>query len=151
MLLHRLAGTRRRNAVRLVMAAAVAALTAAGCGVTASAAAGGPAVIVIHDAANGATVQAGAGDRVELILASSYWDVAGSASPRVLRQNGPAALMPRPSNCPDIPGLGCIPVRVSFTALADGRAVITASRSSCGEALPCMPDQTRFRVTVVVS
>jgi hypothetical protein len=150
MLLHRLAETRRRNAVCLAVAAAVAALTAAGCGATASAA-GGPAVIVIHDSANGATVQAGAGDRVELILASSYWDVAGSSSPHVLRQNGPAALMPRPTNCPDIPGLGCIPVRVSFTALADGRAVITASRSSCGEALPCMPDQTRFRVTVVVS
>jgi hypothetical protein len=150
MLLDRLAETRRRNAVRLAVAAAVAALTAAGCGVTASAA-GSPAVIVIHDSANGATVRAGAGDRVELILASSYWEVAGSSSPHVLRQNGPAALMPRPTNCPDIPGLGCIPVRVSFTALADGRAVITASRSSCGEALPCMPDQTRFRVTVVVS
>jgi hypothetical protein len=150
MLLDRLAETRRRNAVRLAVAAAVAALTAAGCGVAASAA-GSPAVIVIHDSANGATVRAGAGDRVELILASSYWEVAGSSSPHVLRQNGPAALMPRPTNCPDIPGLGCIPVRVSFTALADGRAVITASRSSCGEALPCMPDQTRFRVTVVVS
>jgi hypothetical protein len=29
--------------------------------------------------------------------------------------------------------------------------VITASRSSCGEALRCSPDQTRFTVTVVVS
>jgi hypothetical protein len=149
MLLHRLAAARRRGAVGLAIAAAVAALTAAGCGATASAA-GGPAVIVIHDDANGATVHAGAGDRVELILSSSYWDVAGSSSPTVLRQDGSAVLMPRPSNCPDIPGLGCIPVRAIFTALADGRAVITASRSSCGEALPCMPDQTRFKVTVVV-
>jgi hypothetical protein len=149
MLLHRLGETRRRGAVGLAIAAAVAALTAAGCGVAASAA-GGPAVIVINDHANGGTVLAGRGDRVELILSSSYWDVAGSSSPRVLRQDGPAALMPRPSNCPTIPGLGCIPVRAYFTAVADGRAVITASRSSCGEAMPCMPDQTRFKVTVVV-
>jgi hypothetical protein len=149
MLLHRLAATGRRGAVGLLIAAAVAAMTAAGCGVTASAA-GGPAVIVINDHANGGTVLAGPGDRVELILASSYWDVAGSSSPRVLRQDGPAALMPRPSNCPTIPGLGCIPVRAYFTAVAGGKAVITASRSSCGEALPCKPDQTRFRVTVLV-
>jgi hypothetical protein len=149
MLIHRLAETYQRRAAGLAMAAAVAALAAAGCGVTASAA-GGPAVIVIHGDANGSTVQAGAGDRVELILSSSYWDVAGSSSPTVLRQDGPAVLMSRPSSCPDIPGLGCTPVRANFTALADGRAVITASRSSCGEALRCRPDQMRFTVTVVV-
>jgi hypothetical protein len=149
MLLHRLAATGRCGAAGLVIATAIAALTAAGCGVAASAA-GGPVVIVINDHANGGTVLAGRGDRVELILSSSYWDVAGSSSPRVLRQDGPAALMPRPSNCPTIPGLGCIPVRAYFTAVADGRAVITASRSSCGEAMPCMPDQTRFKVTVLV-
>ena len=132
------------------MAAAVAALAVAGCGVTASAA-GGPAMIVINDHANGRTVHAGTGDRVELILSSSYWDVAGSSAPRVLRQDGPATLMPRPSSCPEnIPGVGCVPIRMKFTALADGRAVIKASRTSCGEALRCGPHHTRFTVTVVV-
>jgi hypothetical protein len=107
-------------------------------------------VIVVRDDANGKAVSARAGDRIELILSSSYWHLTGSPAPSVLRQDGPPVLLPRPSSCPDIPGLGCIPVRADFTALTDGKAVITASRSACGEARRCMPDQTRFTVMVVV-
>jgi hypothetical protein len=146
-------------------AAAIAALTAAGCGVTPPAPSTpparsapparsnprAPAVVVIRDNANGTMVPVAVGDRVELILSSSYWDVAGSSSSRVLRADGPAAPMPRPSSCPaNIPGLGCVPIQMRFTALADGKAVIKASRTSCGEALRCRPDQTRFTVTVIV-
>jgi hypothetical protein len=107
-------------------------------------------VIVVRDDANGKAVSARAGDRIELILSSSYWHVTGSSAPSVLRQDGPPVPLPRPKSCPDIPGLGCIPVRANFTALTDGRAAITASRSACGEALRCKPDQTRFTVVVVV-
>ncbi|MBV9450046.1 MAG: hypothetical protein JO345_29580 [Streptosporangiaceae bacterium] len=132
----------------------VSIMTSAGCGTTASRAggpvAGGPTVIVVHDAANGKAVSARAGDRIELILSSSYWHVTGSSAPSVLRQNGPPVLLSRPSSCPDLPGLGCVPVRADFTALTDGRAEIMASRSACGEALRCRLDQTRFTVIVVV-
>ena len=107
-------------------------------------------VIVVRDSANGKAVSARAGDRIELILSSSYWHVTGSSAPSVLRQDGPPALLPRPSSCPHISGLGCIPVRADFTALTDGKAVITGSRSACGEALRCKQDQTRFAVIVVV-
>ena len=150
MLIHGFTGAGRRCAVA---AAAVAAVTAAGCGAAPATppARGGPPVIVIRDNANGTMVPVASGDRVELILSSSYWEVAGSSAPRVLRQDGPATLMPRPSSCPEnIPGLGCIPIQMKFTALADGRAVIKASRTSCGEALRCGPHHTRFTVTVVV-
>jgi hypothetical protein len=41
-------------------------------------------------------------------------------------------------------------LRADFTALTDGKAVITAERSTCGEALRCKPDQMRFAVTVNV-
>jgi len=146
-------GARRRFAIAT---AAVAAVTAAGCGAApapppAPHARGGSPVIVVRDKANGTMVPVAVGDRVELILSSSYWDVAGSSAPSVLRQDGPATPMPRPSSCPaNIPGLGCIPIQWKFTALADGKAVIKASRTSCGEALRCRPDQTRFTVTVVV-
>jgi hypothetical protein len=133
---------------------AVSIMTSAGCGTAASSAsgpvAGGPAVIVVHDDANGKAVSTRAGDRIELILSSSYWHVTGSSAPSVLRQNGPPVLLSRPKSCPDIPGLGCIPVRADFTALTDGKAVITAERSTCGEALRCRPDQTRFSVIVDV-
>ena len=143
---------------RLIAVAAavfvVSIMMSAGCGTSASRAsgpvAGGPRVIVVRDDANSKTVSARAGDRIELILSSSYWRVTGSSAPSVLRQDGPPVLLSRPKSCPDIPGLGCIPVRADFTALTDGKAVITAERSACGEALRCKPDQTRFTVIVDV-
>jgi len=153
MSVHGFAQCHRRMAVAVAVFV-VSIMTSAGCGTAASRTsgpvAGGPVVIVVHDDANGKAVSARAGDRIELILSSSYWHVTGSSAPGVLRQDGSPVLLSRPSSCPDIPGLGCIPVRADFTALTDGTAVITASRSACGEALRCMPDQTRFTVIVVV-
>jgi len=147
-LFHGFARCHRLTAVAVAVSA-VAMMAAAGCG-TAASRAGGATVIVVRYDANGKAVSARAGDRIELILSSSYWRVTGSSAPGVLRQDGQPVLLPRPSGCPDIPGLGCTPVRADFTALTDGKAVITASRSVCGEALRCQPDQTRFSVIVVV-
>jgi hypothetical protein len=147
-LFHGFARCHRLTAVAVAVSA-VAMMAAAGCG-TAASRTGGATVIVVRYDANGKAVSARAGDRIELILSSSYWRVTGSSAPGVLRQDGQPVLLPRPSGCPDIPGLGCTPVRADFTALTDGKAVITASRSVCGEALRCQPDQTRFSVIVVV-
>jgi hypothetical protein len=149
-------GFAQRHRLTAIVAAVsvVSIMTSAGCGTAAShasgPAAGGPMVIVVRGDANGKAVSARAGDRIELILSSSYWHVTGSSAPSVLRQDGPPVLLSRPSSCPKIPGLGCVPVRADFTVLTDGKAVITASRSACGEALRCKPDQTRFTVIVVV-
>jgi hypothetical protein len=151
--IHSFAQGHRLMAIALAVLAA-SAMTTAGCGTAAPRSsgpvAGGPKVIVVRNNANGTTVPASAGDRIELILSSSYWHVTGSSASSVLRQNGPPVLLPRPRSCPDIPGLGCTPVRADFTALTDGKAVITANRSTCGEALRCKPDQTRFTVIVDV-
>jgi hypothetical protein len=146
---------RRHRLVAAVAAVIVVSImTSAGCGTAAShasgPAAGGPTVIVVRDDANGKTVATRTGNQIELILSSSYWHVTGSSEPSVLRQNGPSVLLSRPNSCPDIPGLGCIPVRADFTALTDGKAEITAERSACGEALRCKPDQTRFTVIIDV-
>ena len=151
MLFNGVAHRHRLMAVAVVVSV-VSIMTSAGCGTAASRGpgAGGPGVIVVRDDANGKAVSARAGDRIELILSSSYWHVTGSSAPRVLRQDGAPVPLSRPSGCPDIPGLGCTPVRADFTALTDGRAVITASRSTCGEALRCQPDRTRFTVIVAV-
>jgi hypothetical protein len=146
---------RSASAARLAVGAAVVASTipTAACGTATGANHPVPIVIVVRDNANGRTVSVRAGDRIELILASSYWNVTGSSAPRVLRQEGATALLPRPGTCPDIPGLGCIPERTDFKALTSGKAVITASRTSCGEALRCVgrSHPTRFTLTVVVS
>jgi len=134
-------------------ACAVAATVAVGC---AAAGSGSPAIfsgspaVVVRDQSNGHTVSVKVGDRLELVLASDYWTVRGSSLPRVLRQDGPTSDLPTPPGCGHIPGLGCVPIRTDFSALAAGTAVITASRTSCGEAMGCAPGQRHFTVTVVV-
>ena len=154
MLFHEFA-QRHRLMTAGVAVPVVSVMAAAGCGTTASRAsgpvAGAPIAIVVRDDANGKTISARAGDRIELIPSSSYWHVTGSSAPGVLQQDGPPVLLPRPSSCPDIPGLGCVPVRADFTALTSGDAAITATRSACGEALRCKPDQTRFTVNVLIA
>ena len=107
-------------------------------------------MVVVRDDANGKTVDASVGQTVELILSSNYWTVSGSSAPNVLHQDGPTIQLPRPTNCPKIPGLGCVPVSTYFRAAAPGTASITASRTACGEAKPCATDQENFKVTVVV-
>jgi hypothetical protein len=141
----------RRLTATVAGVAAACALLATGCGTAASAGHPDPKVVVVRDSANGKTVSVGVGDTVKLILSSSYWNVSGSSAPRVLRPDGPAVLLARPKNCAPIPGLGCTPIRVVFTALARGKAVIRASRTSCGEALRCVGKRaTRFTLTVVI-
>jgi hypothetical protein len=131
------------------MAVAAVALLAAGCSQSATAA-GHSHVVVARDNLNGKTVRVSVGDRLELILASDYWNVDPSSSPAVLRQDGDTTYLPRPSDCPTLAGLGCVPEETSFTALAPGTVVVTASRLSCGEALECSPDQRHFRLRVIV-
>ena len=155
------AGTRRRDlsgrrCMRLALRAAVAALIAvmAGCG-AAKSVSHGPMqtphqVMVVRDDSNGKTVHVTVGEHVKLILSSDYWRLHGSSSKAVLAQIGRTRLLPRPKNCPKIPGLGCVPFETTFTAMAKGTAVITASRQTCGEALACQPPQEHFRLTVVV-
>jgi hypothetical protein len=123
-----------------------------GCASATSTAPGsGDTPLVVRDGANGRTVTITVGEHLEVILGSTYWTVQGSSHPRVLRQDGPTTLLPRPADCAaNIPGLGCVPVRTDFSALAPGTTVITASRVSCGEALRCMPSQEHYTLTVVV-
>ena len=134
----------------LIIPAVSATLLAAGCASARHAPPGQrERVLVEHDAANGTTVRVQAGGRIVVILASSYWTILGSSAPAVVRQNGPATLLPPPpGGC--IPGGGCRPVRASFTALTAGRAIITAHRITCGEALLCGPSHRWYRLTVIV-
>ena len=149
-----------RPAFPRLLAVAAVALLMAGCGSgvpsaggqhSPSTGAGAPGSLTVSsDHANGRTLHVSVGERLNLILSSTYWQLRGSSAPAVLRQDGAARTLPRPSNCPKLPGLGCTPVRTSFLALAPGTAVITASRTTCGEALACAAGQRHFRVTIVV-
>ena len=137
--------------VRPVLLVAVAASALlAGCGAVHPLPGGPqpPRLITERDHSNGKTIHIGVGDKLALILGSSYWNFAGSSAPSVLRQEGNSTLVPTSRRCP--PGVGCQPKRAVFKALAKGTAVITAHRLSCGEALRCTGSQGHFKLTVVV-
>ena len=105
--------------------------------------------LALDDSANGATVRAAPGQPIDLTLGSTYWHIDGSSDPRVVSPDAPASAQPAaPGRCP--PGVGCGAIRMSFTARAPGTARIAASRTVCGEALACRPDQRSFSVTIVV-
>ena len=99
------------------------------------------------DGGNSVAVPVGA--EVTLVLHNIYWQVQGSSDPAVLALvSGPVASGAGPIAC--IPGTGCGTVTAVFRAIAPGRATITASRTSCGEALQCTGTAGAYEVTVVV-
>lgn len=97
---------------------------------------------------NGRTVAVTVGDVVSLRLASTYWQLAPAAPAAVLRTDSRATLAGPARSC--VPGQGCGFAVAAFTAVAPGRATISASRTTCGEALRCSPAQSRYRLTVLV-
>ena len=141
-----------RMARSAALTAAAAALMLTGCG-TVHQGSQAPQthetqVIVKRDASNGSTVKIAVGDKLEVVLASSYWNFRASSAPLVLRQMGPAELLKTTRTC--VPGGGCRPKRVIYRALKPGRAVISAHRVTCGEALACTGKRGQFKITVVV-
>jgi hypothetical protein len=103
--------------------------------------------LLVTEAQNHATLTAHVGEVVHVRLGSTYWrfdPLAGAA----LRTAGSPSFAPHPS-C--IPGGGCGTVTQAYRAERAGTVRITASRTTCGEALRCRPDQRSFRVTLVVT
>jgi hypothetical protein len=100
---------------------------------------------------NGKTITVSPGTLVMVILQSTYWQFQGSSDPKVLRQLGEPKVAPNTPGTPGrIPGLGTGTVSLQFQAVAPGRADITASRTTCGEALLCPENQRSFKTTVIV-
>ena len=131
---------------RVRLAVAAAALTVFGCGASAGGSTAPRAGVSVTDADNGGTVTVAPGERLTVTLGSTYWTFAGSSNTAVLQQVGqPVA---SPGSCP--PGVGCGQVSATFVAVGRGRADVTASRSSCGEALSCTGGSGSYRVSVVV-
>jgi len=106
-------------------------------------------IIKVDEISNGATIHVAQGQVIELTLHSTYWHVEGSSDESVVAQNANPVMMPAPAGtCP--PGVGCGNVSVAFTARQPGTARISASRTVCGEALSCRPDQSSLSLTVIV-
>jgi hypothetical protein len=109
---------------------------------------GSAATIQISDASKGSTVRARVGDQLVLVLDSTYWTVASPTPSGVLRLAGPPE-QAAASGC--VAGAGCGTVIAHFAVIGPGQAMITASRTSCGEALRCGADDAHFAVTVIAS
>jgi hypothetical protein len=135
---------------RTRLAVVAIALVVLGCGAASSGSSssgGQGGTVVATETDNGRTIGLASGAHLIVTLHSTYWSFAGISNSAVLQQVGqPNA---SPGSCP--PGIGCGQVTATFTAVGPGRADVTASRSSCGEALSCTGGAGSFRVTVVVS
>jgi len=88
------------------------------------------------------------GDHVRVILESTYWTFGPVSNSAILGKLGPAHVATR-HGC--VPGQGCGTVTVLFKAVGLGTATITATRSSCGEAMGCTVESATYRVTVRVT
>ena len=98
---------------------------------------------------NGKSVSLRTGESLTVILHNTYWNLTGSSDPTVLLQIGSAITSPDIGKC--LPGVGCGTVTATFKAVGPGKAEVTASRTSCGEALRCSPDQSTFDLIVVIN
>jgi hypothetical protein len=102
---------------------------------------------VVVDEHTSQTVTVHKGDRVRLVLHSTYWTI-DPAHGSALRTAGAQKTEPRLAGC--IPGGGCGTATRTFVARALGRGKISAARTTCGEALRCIGDQGSFELTVRV-
>ena len=105
--------------------------------------------VTVSEADNGRTISVRRADRVTAVLHSTYWTFGKPSDEGVLLAEGDAVTRPQVQGC--VPGQGCGTVTVRYLAVGAGRSVIGATRSTCGEALRCAPNQGSWRVTVVVS
>jgi hypothetical protein len=106
------------------------------------------AAVVLDEHADNTTVRVVVGADVVLQLHSTYWMNFGSSRQAVVREDGTPRVQPQPSGC--VPGEGCGLEQATFTAVRVGTAVLSASRTSCGEALACGHADGHYRVTILV-
>jgi hypothetical protein len=100
---------------------------------------------------NGQTVTLSPGDHLQVVLHSTYWQFNAPSDPGVVSADSEPAYQGGGPKCGGPPGSGCGTVTAHYTAGHDGSAVVSAGRTSCGEALRCSPDQSRWALTVKVA
>lgn len=111
-----------------------------------------PANIAINESNNGKIVVVKTGSHVTLTLHSTYWTIAALPRQTTLTRDSPVVTTPRlpasANGC--VPGQGCGTVTVHFLATGPGQVRIRASRTSCGEAMRCTPQQSVWTVVIRV-
>jgi hypothetical protein len=104
--------------------------------------------VTVNEHQNHKTVTVHQGDRVRLVLHNTYWSIQ-RAHGHALRTDGPQQTSGRlGAGC--VPGAGCGTATRIFVARHTGVTRLTASRTSCGEALHCTGDQGSYSVKIRV-
>jgi hypothetical protein len=139
-----------RHCLAITFAVSLAAGCASAAGTAPNSARPRPKAVTktVTDRDKGTTVTVHVGDRLKVVLASTYWTIHKSPKPAVLRTDGEQVTTPELKGC--VPGAGCGTASRTFTAVAKGTTTVSASRTSCGEALLCTGGNGKFSVTVVV-
>jgi hypothetical protein len=104
-------------------------------------------IVRVTERQNRGTVSLRRGQQLQVILHSTYWQFQKTSNPAVLHLERPPKLRPNPS-C--VPGGGCGTVTAAYLAVAAGPTLVTAERSSCGEASGCTAATGRFTLHVIV-
>jgi len=106
--------------------------------------------VQVDESNNGQAVTLRPGDHLTAVLHSTYWQFDAPSDSGVVSADGDPVYAGGGPKCGP-PGSGCGTVTVRYTAGHDGRAVVSASRTSCGEAMRCTPAQSRWSVSVNVA
>lgn len=102
------------------------------------------AALVAGDAQNGKTVRVHPGDRLTVTLGSVAWTIDAPPGGTVVATGEQTTAVTRPG--PGAPGT----TSRGFVARAVGTATLTATRTTCGEALQCTPAQGHWSLRVRV-
>lgn len=133
----------------VVMAAGIAVcLCVAGCG-----AATGQSSVRAGDAQNGQTITLLPGQTLTVKLSTTYWTMQGSSNTQALVSMGAPVASPAPMDSCHFGGCTAQGGSISetFRAVAPGTAMVTASRTTCGEAMGCVGSSGQYELTVVVT
>jgi hypothetical protein len=103
-------------------------------------------VVQVGDGRDGGTVALRVGQRLRVVLHSTYWEFQPVSG--LLHLVNAPAVAPK-GGC--VPGQGCGTVTALYIARRAGTAVVKAARTSCGEAMGCTGDAGSYKLTVVVS
>jgi predicted secreted protein len=108
----------------------------------------GSTTVTATEEDNGRTVRLRQGQQLHVVLHSTYWTMKPVTQSQVLSAGGDPVISPQPSGC--VAGGGCGTVTARYDAVAPGRTEVTATRTSCGEAMGCTAADATWMVAVLV-
>jgi hypothetical protein len=103
----------------------------------------------VDESANQTAVGLCVGQVLTVVLNNTHWEQLASSDQSVLRADAASTIhVASPEAC--VPGAGCGTITRMFVAIAPGSVIVSAHRTSCGEALQCASGQGSFTVSVTV-